>query len=261
MSKRDKKQTLLLLDADHVMYIVCPNKKLYNSDGSPKLGENDEHLTENKTKDQCIAMADDYIKNVIRATKAQHYIGALTVGKCFRYEVKTDYKANRIDFEKPPHFDAVKEHLITKWKFVYHIGLEADDIIMASKKIYDPSFKTVIASTDKDILTTVGIHYDPKKLQWVKSTKRSAEKFFWSSMLMGDKADNIQGIPKVGPVTAEKILKGKNSKLAPSIVLAEYIKYFGEVAGIEEFYKNYKCLKMVDNVHDPSFTVPLPIDV
>lgn len=264
MSKRKRRsKVLLLLDADHVMYIVCPNKKLYNQDGSPKLDSEGNHVTENKTKEECISMADNYIKNVIKATKADYYIGALTVKKCFRYDINPDYKANRKNLEKPPHFDAVKEHLITKWKFEWFEGLEADDIILSARNHYRGDYRTIIATTDKDLLTLEGVHYDPKKLQWVTSTKQGEEKFFWSSMMVGDKADGIIGIPGIGPVKAVVYLEKKGKKHAPSAVLSKYITYFGEIKGIEEFYKNYKCLKMVDDTKEkfPSFIMPLPINV
>lgn len=244
-----EKKRLAIVDGDHVMYIVCPNKKLYNKDGSPKLDINGIHSTENKTLEQCIKLADSYVNNFLNMMKADYYIGALTVGKCYRYRVKRDYKANRIGLEKPPFFKEVRDHLINKWKFVYKENdLEADDIVLKCKDHYKDTYNCFIATTDKDILMTEGTHFDPKKVQWVITSKEEAKKFFWMSMLHGDVADNIIGIPKIGPKKAEKILeKGDQFKLQEfyiESVFIYYITHFGEEEGIRQFYKNYNCLKM-----------------
>lgn len=61
-----------------------------------------------------------------------------------------------------------------------------------------------------------------------------------------DAADNIKGIPGCGPKCFEKLAPPleDNSNLAGK-VLDKYIEKMGEEKGIEEFYKNYKCLKLM----------------
>ena len=50
--------------------------------------------------------------------------------------------------------------------------------------------------------------WDEVKQEFVYVTLAEANKNFWLQVLTGDTTDNIQGIPKVGPKTAEKILHG-----------------------------------------------------
>jgi 5'-3' exonuclease len=59
-----------------------------------------------------------------------------------------------------------------------------------------------------------------------------------------DSVDNIKGIPGKGKVAAEKIMEG--IKCPPARILKNYVEHFGEDEGIEQFYLNYKMLKILD---------------
>lgn len=60
-----------------------------------------------------------------------------------------------------------------------------------------------------------------------------------------DNVDNIKGIPKKGEAYFNKL-----EDRSLSGVFKEYINHFGELKGIEEFYKNYMCLKIRDSYED-----------
>lgn len=68
-------------------------------------------------------------------------------------------------------------------------------------------------------------------------------------MITGQTGDGIKGIPGKGKVFADELLSSCDliGLKYPSVVLNEYITQFGIDNGIEEFYKVYKCLKIVDN--------------
>ena len=85
-----------------------------------------------------------------------------------------------------------------------------------------------------------------------------AEQYFWGSVITGDTADNIKGIPGKGPAFIKKLWEEcKEINLFKSRVICEYINYFGEEAGIDEFYKNYKCLKIKDSYEGIEFIEPI----
>jgi len=71
-------------------------------------------------------------------------------------------------------------------------------------------------------------------------------------MITGDTTDNIKGIPGKGLAAANSIYEFgkvvKAPKFLASSALVKYIEHFGEVQGIEEFYKNFKCLNLVNTV-------------
>ncbi len=59
-----------------------------------------------------------------------------------------------------------------------------------------------------------------------------------------------KGIPGKGVKHAEKVLDNEvllaNDMNYAEMTFSEYLDLFGEQKGIEEFYKNYKSLKIVD---------------
>lgn len=235
-----KNNKVALIDADFFMYYVCPNKK----DAEPK------------TKEDCIKLVDSFMTTIFTLTRATHYLLFLTVGRCFRYTIYPDYKGNRKRLEKPPHFDYVKEYLITKYHANYNMNLEADDLVVCYKKLIPNSF---IISPDKDILKCIeGTHYNPKENKFITTSFEDSVITFWKSMIIGDTADNIKGIPGKGEKAAEEIFK--DIKCPPARVLKNYIEHFGVDVGIEEFYKNYKLLKILESYEGLETLEPIEVD-
>ena len=238
-----------LLDADYIPFITCYNKK--------DEVEKDIH--------KILKQTDSYITNLLKEVDATHYIGALTIGKCFRYSLNLDYKANRKDFIPMKYSKAVKEYLKDKWGFISHPDLEADDIVNICNKstwfIGEDSIeaKSFIISPDKDLLYLEGVNYNPNRKEWITVDSIVADYRFWISMIIGDTADNIKGIPGIGIKGSEKILNEDKDYTGDyrDRVFNAYLKYLGQDLGIDEFYKNYKCLKIVDNWE--SFKVPDPV--
>ena len=130
--------------------------------------------------------------------------------------------------------------------------------IYKNKYINDKTSYIVI-STDKDINNLFGLNYDLKNDVARLVDDDVAATYFWKSMIVGDTADNIKAIPGKGPAYAEKLFTtlGTDTKQYPSAILNEYILKFGEEVGIDEFYKNYKCLKIKDSHEDVEFVNPI----
>jgi DNA polymerase-1 len=84
-------------------------------------------------------------------------------------------------------------------------GEEADDLIAIEATNLGPD--TVIASIDKDFMQVPCRHYNFLKDQWAKVEEFEGLRFFYSQILTGDAVDNIIGLHRVGPKTAEKMLK------------------------------------------------------
>lgn len=247
MSNISNKERLALLDCDHIMWVVCPDKKerdegqniVYDEEGNPKIVE--------KTFEEKCQLADYYIDIMLSKVDCTKYIGAFTE-KCFRYDINPQYKANRIGLEKPKHLYELRQYLTDKYGFISMKGFEADDIIVSLKEYFKDKYIPILLSTDKDILMLEGIHYNPKKHEWISTSEEDARNYFLESLLTGDTADNIKGIPGIGPVKAKKHIKNFLRKDVIKEIQGLYIQYFGELKGIQEFYKNYMCLKIVDNI-------------
>ena len=216
------KETIALIDGDSLIYY--------------EMGK--------ATLEEALESLDGRLHQMFEMTHATKYAGFLTQGKCFRYAAATTqpYKGNRKYGNKPIIFPAIKEYLKQKWNFMSIPELEADDLV----SIYHDPLKTVICSPDKDVLyQNAGIHYNYGKAETVIVDDIEADTFLWKQMLMGDSTDGIQGIPKVGPKTADAWLQSPNTQQMPMFVLEKYIEKFGYAEGISKFAETFKLVYML----------------
>ena len=136
----------------------------------------------------------------------------------FRTGIATikEYKGNRDPDHKPVHGKAIKEYMDRHYNVVWSDNEEADDVIAYSHYamwLEDPE-STVIASVDKDLMMVPGLHYNFVTEKAVYVTPEEGIRKFYLQMLTGDATDNIPGIPKCGPKTAEKLLDGCDDELS-----------------------------------------------
>lgn len=141
------------------------------------------------------------------------------------------YKGNRDPHNKPVYYDEIRQYLIDFQGAEVIDGMEADDKLGIEQwKCKDRS--TCIVTSDKDLNCIPGWHYNWVKGETYYQTLADANKCFWTQVLTGDTTDNIQGIPKVGPKTAEKVLAKTNGSWIEmyTAVAEEYKKYYKEQA-------------------------------
>lgn len=139
-------------------------------------------------------------------------------GSNFRHEIFPEYKAHRKPMEDElrcqiePLYEIVKTldlplYIIDK--------VEADDVIATLAQRFDKqNMKTLIASGDKDLHQLVSENTYQLDMKNNLIDTKAVEKKFGVSVaqvldylsLMGDSADNIKGVPSVGPKTAVKWL-------------------------------------------------------
>ena len=145
-------------------------------------------------------------------------------GKNFRHSIYDLYKANRsqmpseLSEQTGPIIDLVKAYGI---KVLQEEGVEADDVIASAvKQINIKNTQIIVSSGDKDLaqLVTKDVvlmnNFDSRILDIegvVEKFGVKPEQIFDYLCLVGDTADNIPGVPKVGPKTATTLLtKYKN---------------------------------------------------
>lgn len=125
-------------------------------------------------------------------------------GSCFRTYRATlrKYKGNRDNLVKPPYYDELRAHLTKKHKALMYLKWEADDTAcMAMESAADkPDTVAILAAIDKDLDQQAGRHINPnKKTEGVFNvSKIEGLRSFYKQMLMGDVADNIPGLFRVG---------------------------------------------------------------
>jgi hypothetical protein len=141
-------------------------------------------------------------------------------GGRFAQAIVKEYQANRKGKAKPKHLSALRAYVReTRKDVIYHDDQEADDGMAQGNYnamlAGDPSL-SVICSADKDLRMCSGWHLNQRtgELIYVSGygsielTEGKPKKivgygtsFFWAQMLMGDTADNIPGLPALGPDT------------------------------------------------------------
>ena len=122
----------------------------------------------------------------------------------FRYDISPTYKANRKDTPRPEHLTDLRSYLVDEYDAVVSQGQEADDLIAirATELAYD----CTIVSPDKDFKQIPCRHYNPSKAEWSVVGEFEALQFFYSQILTGDRADNVEGIYGIGPIKSKRIL-------------------------------------------------------
>jgi len=139
----------------------------------------------------------------------------------FRKKIEPTYKANRKASRKPLGYQAMYDWLRETEKTMVLPLLEADDCLGILATNPDNKGKCIMVSNDKDLRTIPGELYRPMTAEHFEISEAEADAFFLTQTLCGDSVDGYLGCPKVGPVTAEKIL---GTRPCWELVEAAYLK-------------------------------------
>nr|WP_321258217.1 DNA polymerase I [uncultured Pseudodesulfovibrio sp.] len=160
------------------------------------------------------------LMNMLRDEQPKHVAFMMDgKGKTFRNDLYDKYKANR-----PPMPEGLAEQIapvqegvqLLGLKLLVSDGVEADDCICALANKYKADRPVIIMASDKDLKQCLDTNVAMVSQHGRKETlytldgfreKEGMEPATWPDFqaVIGDSADNIPGIPKVGPVTARKI--------------------------------------------------------
>ena len=189
-------------------------------------------------------------------------------GSNFRHEMFPDYKANRSPAEDDLVIQIEPLYKIVRamgFHFLCEKGVEADDVIATLAKLArEEGIETIIASGDKDLFQLVGGNIkqlDMKgKLYGEEEVKEkmgvNPHQILDLLALTGDSADNIPGVPSVGPKTASKWLE-----LYEDIegVKANAEKIGGKVG--EKLRESFEILDLSYKLVQLRFDVKLPLNI
>lgn len=166
------------------------------------------------------------------------------------------YKDNRKDTAKPAHLPAIYQYLIDVQGATTCDGMEADDYV--SVMLYQDYLacggdrdkaKVVVSSCDKDLNNTPGWHHHPRTGEVVWYSDIQATRHFWYQMLVGDKADNIGGLPLlpewicskydvskkgVGEAAGRKLMATTTTHLDAETLVYELYMYWGQMQGYSD---------------------------
>jgi 5'-3' exonuclease len=189
--------------------------------------------------DTAIRRADELMFRILADCETDRFVGYLSGSENFRYRLYPDYKANRKDIRRPEWLQQVREFLVSEWQAKLTDGYEADDAIGIALR--DDS---IVCGNDKDFRQLPGRHYNFVKLEWDRITPVQGEYNLWVQMLIGDRSDNIPGIPGLGETKAPRVLNGKDPEHWREIVSRLY-----ESCELD-FERNYRLLRLLRSEED-----------
>ena len=186
--------TLLLIDADILAFKAAASAET-------PLNWGDGLWTLHAWEDDVALSVNEQINKLKSEAPVQDVILALSDTDNFRKKLAPYYKANRENVRKPMLLKFAKEYMMGTYSTVSYKNLEADDVlgILATS---NPD--TIIWSEDKDLLTVPAKHWIGGQV--VEQSVEQADYQFFAQTLAGDNTDNYSGCPKVGMVTAKKLL-------------------------------------------------------
>lgn len=186
-----------------------------------------------------LAVFDAKLSAVLDDVGTEDYILAFSdsADNNFRRALFPPYKMNRAGKPRPVILSFLRQALMEEHtdRVCLRPTLEADDClgILATRASFQPGWRKIIASIDKDLKTVPGFFYDINKPeQGVQEVgQEEADYRHMIQTLTGDASDGYPGCPKYGVVTAGKLLDGveRTYESMWPLVLAAYAKAgFGE---------------------------------
>jgi DNA polymerase-1 len=145
---------------------------------------------------------DAFILKLKEESGIDKAVAVISDKKNYRKDVAPYYKENRKSVRRPMLLARAKEYLSEKYDGIVWPNLEADDVLGILGTSEDDA---VIWSLDKDLMTIPTSHLIEGEV--IQVTEEEADYKFFHQTLTGDTVDNYKGCPKVGPKTADKILK------------------------------------------------------
>lgn len=227
---------LPIIDGDVLAHVCCKSRWL-DRNGNRIVGldqgnhsftpEEDEEYLRKSWKE-----FEKMMESIMNITFSDTFLMAVKGANNYRDAIYSEYKANRRkDPSKVNNFvPTIRELAAHEYGAIVADGRETDDYLriwaLQSKAVNEPY---VIVSVDKDLDCIPGKHYDPKKNIFYDVSELYATRFFYQQLMSGDPTDNIPGIPRLGPVKAEKFLYGLDDEAdMQECVVEQYITAFGD---------------------------------
>lgn len=192
--------------------------------------------------ENCLYLVKRKMESILENTKATSYKVFIKGTGNFREEVAVTrkYKGNRDATHRPVYEHDIRQYLLKQWSAIVVDGMEVDDAVaIESLKHWHYDYyeghkefilqDAIICSPDKDLNQIPGWHYEYNKQMAYWVSEADALRALYVQILAGDASDNVQGIPGVGPKTAERLLEKANSREEMyGIALSEYTKAYGD---------------------------------
>ena len=230
---------ILLVDADSLIFASC-----YSND---KQGQFYTDIGDaiNKFDQQFMKIVND-LEDRFEIEKVITFNGSK--GN-FRKKITPVYKANRKKQDLPPLLHDMHDYVKKQYNSVYGYGIETDDLVSAywfslSKDLGREN--VMIVSIDKDYRQFPALiynyHYNHREI--IDITPEEAMFNFYSQMIEGDTADNVNYFKGKGKKFAENYLKNCKTKYQYTKKMYELFKDKYKGKARQKYVECYNLLKL-----------------
>ena len=230
---------ILLVDADSLIFASC-----YSND---KQGQFYTDIGDaiNKFDQQFMKIVND-LEERFEIEKVITFNGSK--GN-FRKKITPVYKANRKKQDLPPLLHDMHDYVKKQYNSVYGYGIETDDLVSAywfslSKDLGREN--VMIVSIDKDYRQFPALiynyHYNHREI--IDITPDEAMFNFYSQMIEGDTADNVNYFKGKGKKFAENYLKNCKTKYQYTKKMYELFKDKYKGKARQKYVECYNLLKL-----------------
>lgn len=216
---------VILFDIDSLVYSSCYNVET--------------------AEDACYKF-DEVFQSIVNTIELFHQVEEVIVfafGKNnFRKKLSGSYKANRTK-EQPKFFHQLKNYILKYYEPEQANGMETDDLIAIYQKRIGHE-NCIIVSIDKDYLQNEGLIYNYGRKEFIKVSKEDALRNFYTQMITGDTADNVNFCKGYGKKYAEKAFKDVLSEFGYQRKVLRLFKKIYRNKARERFIQCYNLLKL-----------------
>lgn len=222
-----KNSLVALIDADTLVFTACLNteeeveilpEEFYTKEqweeilADPQFDEKT-HTTHTIDMDLAVAKAEEKLQRIMDKTGCitceLHFTGGR---ENFRYDVYTDYKANRTGSRPPAGLRELKQLMLERYTSTISTKWEADDMVVYLKNKKPDDY--LLVAVDKDVLNAVpGRHFNyyeslhhNKEMKFIEIDEDHARVWPYKQAIMGDPGDNIPGCKGIGPKKSDKFV-------------------------------------------------------
>jgi 5'-3' exonuclease len=232
---------IVLVDADSLIWSSCYRKKEHPEDEMY-------HTLENAILkfDEVFMSIINKIEDVYEVDKVMTFAGAR--GN-FRKQISKTYKANRKESDRPPLLNQLQEYVKFNYDAIAGEGVETDDVVATYWKALTNTFsreEVLIVSIDKDYKQFPCLIYDYhyKKQCFYDISEAEAKRNFWTQMISGDSADNVNYCKGYGEAYCKKAFKDCLSDYSFIKVTFALFKKIYKNKAREKFLECYQLLKL-----------------
>lgn len=233
--------TIALVDGDIVCYRAAascePNKS---------------GKTEREPLNLAVLRCNDLMNRILHDTNSEFHKTFISGPDNFRYAIDPNYKANRVDVQRPEWLQPVREHLVVQWGAHVSDGIEADDNLGIEQ-----TDETIVCSIDKDLLQLPGRHYNFVSGVFSTVDEHQGWVNFYTQLVLGDRADNIKGYDGLMRQICPKFLMPVLERIREADTTLQMYQVVHEIyeLGDDALYRNAQLL-YIQRKEGDSFRVP-----